>query len=65
MHILNSCVVKQDSILKTGMYVRQPSRTLSLPVLFLVALNVLTTITANHLPLYQCVAIASESSFFL
>jgi len=31
---------------------------LILPVLFLAALNVLTTITAYHLPLYQCVAIA-------
>ena len=30
---------------------------LILPV-FLVAFNVLTTITAYHLPLYQCVAIA-------
>ena len=28
------------------------------PVLFLAAFNVLTTITAYHLPLYQCVAIA-------
>jgi len=31
---------------------------LYLPVLFLVAFNVLTTITACHLPLYQRVAIA-------
>jgi len=33
---------------------------LILPVLFLAAFNVLTTITAYHLPrpLYQCVAIA-------
>jgi len=31
---------------------------LILPVLFLSAFNVLTTITAYHLPLYQCVAIA-------
>ena len=29
-----------------------------LPVLFLVAFNVLTTIAAYHLSLYQCVAIA-------
>jgi len=31
---------------------------LILPVLFLAAFNVLTTITAYHLPLHQCVAIA-------
>ena len=31
---------------------------LILPVLFLAAFNVVTTITAYHLPLYQCVAIA-------
>ena len=31
---------------------------LILPVGFLAALNVLTTITAYHLPLYQCVAIS-------
>jgi len=31
---------------------------LILPVLFLAAFNVLITITAYHLPLYQCVAIA-------
>ena len=31
---------------------------LILPVLFLAAFNLLTTITAFHLPLYQCVAIA-------
>jgi len=31
---------------------------LILPVLFLAAFNVLTTITAYHLPLYQCAAIA-------
>jgi len=31
---------------------------LILPVLFLAAFNVLTTITAYHLPLYQCVVIA-------
>ena len=31
---------------------------LILPVVFLTAFNVLTTITAYHLPLYQCVAIA-------
>jgi len=31
---------------------------LILPVIFLVAFNVLTPITAYHLPLYQCVAIA-------
>ena len=31
---------------------------LILPVLFLAAFNVLTTITAYHLPLYQCVAMA-------
>jgi len=31
---------------------------LILPVLFLAAFNILTTITAYHLPLYQCVAIA-------
>ena len=30
----------------------------NLPVLFLAAVNVLTTITAYHLPLYQCVATA-------
>ena len=33
---------------------------LILPVLFLAAFNVLTTITAYHLPLYQCVAIALQ-----
>jgi len=31
---------------------------LILPVLFLAAFDVLTTITAYHLPLYRCVAIA-------
>jgi len=31
---------------------------LILPVLFLAAFNVLTTITAYHLPLYQCVVSA-------
>jgi len=31
---------------------------LILPVLFLAAFDVLTTITVYHLPLYQCVAIA-------
>jgi len=31
---------------------------LTLPVLFLAAFNVLTIITAYHLPLYQCVPIA-------
>jgi len=31
---------------------------LILPVLLLAAFNILTTITAYHLPLYQCVAIA-------
>ena len=31
---------------------------LVLPVLFLAAFNALTTITAYHLPQYQCVAIA-------
>jgi len=31
---------------------------LILPVLFIAAFNVLITITAYHLPLYQCVAIA-------
>jgi len=30
MHILNSCVVLQDSILQTGVCARQPSRTLSM-----------------------------------
>jgi len=33
---------------------------LILPVLFLAAFNVLTTITAYHLPLHQCVAIAFQ-----
>jgi len=30
MRILNSCVVQQDSILQTGVCVRQSSRTLSM-----------------------------------
>jgi len=33
---------------------------LILPVLFLAAFNILTTTTAYHLPLYQCVAIAFQ-----
>ena len=33
---------------------------LILPVLFLAAFNILTTITAYHLPLYRCVAIAFQ-----
>ena len=38
-----------------------------LPVLILVAFNILTTITAYHLPPYRCVAIqcVAQSSFFL
>jgi len=33
---------------------------LILPVLFLAAFKILTTITAYHLPLYECVAIAFQ-----